>query len=75
MPRRRIVGYAIGGSIDTRLALAALKVAIERRRPQPGCIHHSDRGSQGAVGYLAPSWFVRSSHHRRERFRCRRRGE
>lgn len=47
---RRVVGYAIGRSIDSRLALAALKVAITRRRPRPGCIHHSDRGSQYASG-------------------------
>lgn len=47
---RRVIGYAIGRSIDARLALAALKVAITRRRPQPGCIHHSDRGSQYASG-------------------------
>ena len=47
---RRVVGYAIGRSIDARLALAALKAAIARRRPQPGCIHHSDRGSQYAAG-------------------------
>jgi putative transposase len=47
---RRVVGYAIGRSIDARLALAALKVAIARRHPRPGCIHHSDRGSQYASG-------------------------
>ena len=35
---RRVVGYAIGRSIDAR------------RRPRPGCIHHSDRGSQYASG-------------------------
>ena len=45
---RRVVGYAIGRSIDARLAVAALKVAIERRRPRSGCVHHSDRGSQYA---------------------------
>jgi putative transposase len=45
---RRVVGYAIGRSIDARLAVAALKIAIERRRPRPGCVHHSDRGSQYA---------------------------
>jgi putative transposase len=44
---RRVVGYAIGRRIDARLALAALKAAIASRRPPPGCIHHSDRGSQG----------------------------
>jgi putative transposase len=46
---RRAVGYAISRSIDVRLTLAALKAAIDRRRPQPGCIHHSDRGSQYAA--------------------------
>lgn len=46
---RLIVGYAIGRSIDARLTLAALRAAINRRRPPPGCIHHSDRGSQYAA--------------------------
>ena len=44
---RRVVGYAIGKRIDVRLALAALRAAVAARRPPPGCIHHSDRGSQG----------------------------
>jgi putative transposase len=49
---RLIVGYAIGRSIDARLTVAALKAAIARREPPPGCIHHSDRGSQyAAEGY------------------------
>ena len=45
----RIVGYAIGRSIDVRLTLAALNAAIEDRRSPPGCRHHSDRGSQYAA--------------------------
>ena len=45
---RCVVGYAIGRSIEARLAVAALKVAIARRNPQPGLVHHSDRGSQYA---------------------------
>ncbi len=44
---RRVVGYAISRSIDARLALAALKAAIQTRNPPEGCVHHSDRGSQG----------------------------
>ncbi|MER8672067.1 IS3 family transposase [Mesorhizobium sp. M1156] len=52
---RKVVGYAIGRSIDARLTVAALKAAIERRKPPPGCVHHSDRGSQGG--------FKRSSQH------------
>jgi putative transposase len=46
---RRVVGYAISRSIDARLTLAALSAAIERRKPPPGCVHHSDRGSQYAA--------------------------
>lgn len=46
---RRIVGYAISRSIDARLTIAALTAAIERRKPPPGCLHHSDRGSQYAA--------------------------
>lgn len=46
---RRVVGYAIGRSIDARLTLAALRTALEGRRPPPGCAHHSDRGSQYAA--------------------------
>jgi putative transposase len=46
---RRVVGYAISRSIDARLTVAALKAAIERRKPPPSCVHHSDRGSQYAA--------------------------
>jgi len=46
---RLIVGYAIGRCIDARLTLCALNTAIERRKPPPGCIHHSDRGTQYAA--------------------------
>jgi putative transposase len=46
---RKVVGYAIGRSIDARLVLAALDAAIAFRRPPKGCIHHSDRGSQGEL--------------------------
>lgn len=48
---RRVVGYAIGRSIDARLAIAALETAIASRQPSPGLIHHSDRGSQYAAAY------------------------
>jgi len=46
---RRVVGYALGRQIDTRLTLAALRAAIRARRPLPGLIHHSDRGAQYAA--------------------------
>ena len=46
---RRAVGYATGRSIDARLTLAALRAALEARRPAAGCIHHPARGSQYAA--------------------------
>lgn len=45
---RKVIGYAISRRIDTPLALAALRAALETRKPAPGCIHHTDRGSQYA---------------------------
>jgi putative transposase len=46
---RRVVGWAISRRIDADLALAALEAAIAGRKPPPGCVHHSDRGSQYAA--------------------------
>jgi putative transposase len=43
---RRIIGYAMSRRIDARLTLAALEAAIALRHPPPGCVHHTDRGSQ-----------------------------
>ena len=37
-----------GGKLNTDLALAALRQAIEVRQPKPGLVHHSDGGSQYA---------------------------
>jgi putative transposase len=45
---RKVVDCAISKQIDTPLALAALKAAVEHRKPPRGCIHHSDRGCQSA---------------------------
>ena len=47
---RRIVGWSMSERIDRKLALDALRMALAQRRPQPGLIHHSDRGSQYASG-------------------------
>lgn len=47
---RRIVGWAMGETVDRHLALRALQMAVQQRRPSPGLIHHSDRGSQYASG-------------------------
>jgi len=45
---RRIIGWAISRSLEAELACAALRMAIEDRKPPKGCIHHSDRGVQYA---------------------------
>ena len=45
---RRVVGWALERTLETRLALAALDRAIAARGPRPGLVHHSDRGSQYA---------------------------
>ena len=43
---KRIVGYAMADNMKTDLVLQALRSATTRRKPPPGLIHHSDRGSQ-----------------------------
>lgn len=43
---RRVVGWAVGERLDTRLATAALDRAIAVRQPAPGLVHHSDGGKQ-----------------------------
>lgn len=45
---RRVVGRALGRSLESRLALQALEQAMAARQPRPGLVHHSDRGSQYA---------------------------
>jgi transposase InsO family protein len=47
---RLIVGWALASTQDTTLVLAALQMAIGRRQPSAGLLHHSDRGSQYASG-------------------------
>ena len=42
---RRVVGWAASAKNDTDLALTALGAAVRSRRPAPGLVHHSDRGS------------------------------
>ena len=45
---RRVVGWAFADHMRRELALTALRRALNTRRPAPGLIHHSDRGSQYA---------------------------
>jgi putative transposase len=43
---RRIVGWSMAEHMRTELVVDALEMALARRRPKPGLIHHSDQGSQ-----------------------------
>jgi len=45
---RKVIGYAVSMSLDTSLTLQALRMAIAKRNPDPGVIHHSDQGVQYA---------------------------
>lgn len=43
---RRIVGWAIRESMQESLVQQAFDMAVQQRWPDPGFLHHSDRGSQ-----------------------------
>jgi putative transposase len=53
---REVVGWSMADHLRAELCADALVMALQRRRPEPGLIHHSDRGVQGG--------FKRSSQHR-----------
>ena len=48
---RRVIGWALERTLEDRLTLTALQMAIRRRNIQPGLVHHSDRGSQYASNH------------------------
>ena len=45
---RRLVGWAMGESLETSLPMDALRMALGQRQPKGGLLHHSDRGCQYA---------------------------
>jgi putative transposase len=53
---RKVIGWSMREHMRAELTIAALTMALQRRRPGPGLIHHSDRGSQGGFKRL-------SQHH------------
>src|SRR5215469_6827826 len=57
---RKVVSWALDRTLGMRLTVGALELAIERRQPSPGLVHHSDRGLQYARGeYIA----ILEKHH------------
>jgi putative transposase len=45
---RKVVGWALDRTLAIRLTIGALEQAIKSRQPEPGLVHHSDRGLQYA---------------------------
>ena len=43
---RNVVGWAMSDQMDSALVEAALQMALLKRTPAPGLLHHSDQGSQ-----------------------------
>ena len=51
---RRVIGWAMAGHLRSELALDALAMALQRRQPACGLVHHTDRGCQyTAAAYRA----------------------
>jgi putative transposase len=47
---RRVIGWSMRHTLEAEIALDALRMALEYRRPDRGVIHHTDRGVQYACG-------------------------
>src|SRR3954468_12406366 len=62
---REIVGWSMADHLRADLCVDALVMALQRRRPGPGLVHHSDRGVQPGLN--------RSSQHQPDRIAARRR--
>ncbi len=43
---RRVVGWAMENHLRTEIVVDALRMAVWRRKPAPGLVHHSDQGVQ-----------------------------
>jgi putative transposase len=56
---RKVIGHDVSKKIDSNLTLSALKMAIQRRSPPKGVIHHSDRGVQ----YLCDTYVQALKQH------------
>jgi putative transposase len=47
---RKVIGWHLDRTLEASLAVTALQMALEQRRPGAGLVHHSDRGVQYASG-------------------------
>ena len=71
---RFVVGWAISAVNDRRLTLKALEIAVRRRCPEPGLLHHSDRGCtytcEDYQRYLATHGITCSMSRRADCYDC-----
>ena len=71
---RFVVGWAISAVNDRRLTLKALEMAVQRRCPEPGLLHHSDRGCtytcEDYQRYLATHGITCSMSRRADCYDC-----
>jgi putative transposase len=59
---RRVIGWALGRTLEAQLAVSALCMALRQRQPSPGWVHHSDRGVQYAAHHYTD---LLKAHHAR----------
>ena len=59
---RRVIGWALGRTLEAELAIAALRMALAGAAPAPGLVHHSDRGVQ----YASHAYTEMLKQHRRD---------
>jgi putative transposase len=64
---RAIVGWSMATRVRSTLVVDALKMALARRRPGAGLIHHSDQGSQGEFKWSSQRSIERSCDGRGEK--------
>jgi transposase InsO family protein len=57
---RRVIGWALGRTLEAQLAVTALRMALLERQPAPGLVHHSDRGVQ----YASQDYTEMLKHHK-----------
>jgi putative transposase len=55
---RRIVGWSMADHMRSDLVVDALNMAVARRQPEAGLIHHSDQGSQPRLNRFSQQWLV-----------------
>jgi putative transposase len=56
---RRVIGWALGRTLEAELTVTAMRMALLERQPGSGLVHHSDRG----VPYASQSYTEMLKQH------------